>query len=112
MHLFACDRLLLLDLQLQIPQVGGNQAQLIETILNAPNGYEVAAALDRSESVDLLPPKDFRFKPLIALVTAHAEQVEHQMPLSPDGSVLGCDILLGKPLNVRSVGALLEGSFV
>jgi len=123
-------QLLLLDLELQRPTTTTGttgttgtafdaieveevaRPTLIESVLTAPNGFEVASALDRLDSSEFLPPKDFRFKPLIALVTAHAGQVESEIPVNNDGSVAGCDILLPKPLDVRAVGALIEGSCV
>lgn len=112
----SCDsgnhiQLLLLDLDLRGPIEREGEDSLLAAVMQAPNGFDVAAALDRFDSPDFTPPKDFRFKPLIALVTAHSTGVltSPELDMAMDGSIRGCDILLPKPLSVRSVGALIEG---
>ena len=56
-----------------------------------------------------LPYNDFRFRPLIAMVCSHAEQV---VPSLTDGSMNGCDVLLPKPMSASWARVLVETSFV
>ena len=90
----------------------GTAVPQILDILDQPNGFDIAAALELAESTDFVPPKDFRFKPLIAMVTGHAERLSNSVPIEPDGSVLGCDVLLPKPLTVDRMRVLIEGCCV
>ena len=77
----------------------------LDRILGEPNGFDLGAAIDKTEA-ESAPPTDFRFKPLVALVTTHFNQLGFLQ--AADGSVKGCDIALPKPLGRASVGALIE----
>jgi len=105
-------QLILLDLDLEDvvrkEAADAQQRPLLQQVLAAQNGFNVAAALSSWHTPDFLPPKDFRFKPLVALVTAHALDVSTSMDMGPDGSVEACDMVLPKPLDARSMRVLIE----
>jgi len=104
--------LCLLDLNLALPEVDDKMAfPLIEDILSLPNGLTVSSEIDVMDDPAVSPPpRDFRFKPLIALITSHAEQLAQLTPLAADGSIQGCDVLLPKPMTLGMMRVLVEGS--
>lgn len=100
--------LLLLDLNLSHP----DSEQLNIIISQGPNGFDVASFLELADSDRTLPFKGFFYKPLIAMVTSYATEVELCMPQNVDGSVNGCDLLLPKPLTADLARVLVEASLL
>jgi len=106
--------LCLLDLNLNLPPPEGDDgtaSPLIADILGQPNGLTVSSEIDGMDDPAVSPvPRDFRFKPLIALITSHAERLAQRTPLAADGSIQGCDVLLPKPMTLGMMRVLVEGS--
>ena len=104
--------LVLLDLHLASGAPPEPLLLALHDVLLVANGFHVGDDLDAADSTALAPPKDFRFKPLVALVTSLAHQVVTQLPVREDGSVRSCDAVLPKPLNGEAVRVLLQGCCV
>ena len=75
-----------------------------------PNGFHMASALDEAPPA---VPHDFRFKPFVAMVSnlagAVATRAISSGTMNQDGSLLGCDALIAKPLTLDAMRVLLEG---
>ena len=78
-------------------------------ILKTPNGFDIADAWDEGYPVGI-PPKDFRFKPLVCMISNYADRLPNSLPIQLDGSIRECDVLMPKPLNSNLVRALIEAS--
>jgi len=107
-------RLILVDFNLAIPEgdqscCGSVEPPAILDVLNTPNGFDIAEAWDEGHPVGT-PPIDFRFKPLVCMISSHADRVINSVPIQLDGSVRECDVLMPKPLNSNLVRALIEAS--
>jgi len=107
--------LILLDLNLSLPSTqdaDGVMSLSLDEVLSHPNGFHVANQLDKDASPALLPPKDFRFKPFVAMVSYLASSVLSraidESEMKRDGSLRGCDLLLPKPMSVDSMRVLIE----
>jgi len=92
---------------------GQEQPQLtFQQIVQQVNGFHVADTLSQADATHLPPPRDFRYKPLVAVISSHADQIAAHQPVDADGEMVGCDVLVPKPLNVNLMRVLVEGSCV
>jgi len=82
-----------------------NEQQLFQSVVEAPNGLDVASALDKKRPD---AQTDFMFRPLIALVTSYANRMRTDLPEELVGKVQQCDLLLPKPMNARWARVLIE----
>ena len=79
----------------------------LHAVLDVPtNGFHIGDHLD---AADADPPLDFRFKPLVALVTSFSQQVLAELPVRSDESVGSCDAVLPKPLDPDAMRVLMQG---
>ena len=82
-------------------------------VLRETNGFDFAASLDEREAPGSPVPTDFRYKPLVTMVSHHADAIRAHpalgLELGADGSLNGCDVLLQKPINLNVMRTLIEG---
>jgi len=106
--------LILLDLDVSLPtcEVEGDVVPDLDGVFSRPNGFDVAAALDEEDAPGCPVPSDFRYKPFVAMVSYLARPVMTRSladgQMRQDGSLMGCDVLLPKPLGVDSMRVLVE----
>ena len=90
-----------------------SDSEPLSTIIFAgSNGFDVASTLELAESDRSAPLKNFCYKPLIAMITSYADEMDHEMPRNVDGSVNGCDVLLPKPMSANWARVLVEACIV
>ena len=85
---------------------------LSTVIFAGSNGFDVASTLELAESDRSAPLKNFCYKPLIAMITSYADEMDQEMPRNVDGSVNGCDVLLPKPMSANWARVLVEACVV
>jgi len=103
--------LILLDLNLSLPDydpVTGLPPTLAQ--INAvTNGFTLATHLDAPLAQ---VPIDFRFKPLVAMISNLGQTLTDASiengDMQQDGSCRGCDTVIPKPLSLQSMRVLLE----
>ncbi|KAL1527462.1 hypothetical protein AB1Y20_016127 [Prymnesium parvum] len=102
--------LILLDFCLTTPGGADKPEPVFDEILKLPNGFGVTSALDKEPSE---VPRDFRYKPFVAMVSCHAESIalraKKRGEITGNGTPLGCDALIQKPLTSDSLRVLIEG---
>jgi len=102
--------LTLLDFHLAAPGEEPQQPALtFQQIVEQVNGFHVADAIDQADAPGRPAPLDFRYKPLVAIISSHADQIAVHQPVDADGIMTGCDVLLPKPVNVDLMRVLVEG---
>jgi len=90
----------------------GTVAQQIHAVAANAGGFDLPAQISAMYGEGAQVPIDFRFRPLVALIShagnAIIDAAIQNGQMQPDGSTRDCDVVLQKPIALHGMRALLD----